>query len=182
MGRTAVIERKTKETDISIALDLDAPEYDVKCDVAFLRHMVETLSRYSGIGISLKATGDDDHHLIEDVGIALGSALKSALGDDPICRMSTRTVVMDDAMVMTSIDIIDRPYAEIECPDPLYVHFLRSFAMSSGMTLHTITFRGFDDHHIIEATFKSLGLCLKDAIRPRNDELSTKGSVNNRKK
>lgn len=176
--RTATVERKTKETDISVKLNLDGSgEYDVKCDVPFLRHMLETLSRYSSIDLTVKATGDDDHHIIEDVGITLGSALKKAIGTQPICRMSSRTVVMDDALVMTSIDLADRPYAEIECPEPLYLHFLRSLAMSSGMTLHTMVFRGFDDHHIIEAIFKSLGQCLKDSVRPRSKELSTKDTV-----
>jgi imidazoleglycerol-phosphate dehydratase len=81
---------------------------------------------------------------------------------------------MDDALMMVSADIIDRPFADIDCPDQLYHHFLRSFAMSSGITLHVGQIRGFDDHHIIEATFKALGTALKNAVAPRNTELSTK--------
>lgn len=176
--RTAKIERKTRETSISAEIDLDGTgKFDVECDIQFLKHMVETLSRYSDIDIRLGASGDNEHHLIEDVGITLGKTFMKALGNDPIERMATRTVVMDDALVMTSLDIVDRPYAEVDCPDPLYLHFMRSFAMSAGITLHIMVIRGFDDHHIIEASFKSLGLCLKNAIRKRNTELSTKDRV-----
>ena len=177
-GRTAAVERKTRETDVSVKLDLDGSgEYDVKCQIPFLKHMTETLSRYSSVDMTVKASGDDDHHIIEDAAITLGSALKKAIGTQPIYRMSTKTVAMDDALVMVSIDLADRPYAEVECPDPLYAHFFRSLAMSSGMTMHTMIMRGFDNHHIIEATFKALGLCLKDSLRIRNKELSTKDTV-----
>jgi len=173
--RTAKIERKTRETSIVTELNLDGTgKFDISCDIQFLKHMIETLARYSDIDIELSATGDNDHHLIEDIGITLGKAFTKALGDGPIERMTTKTVVMDDALVMTSLDIVDRPYAEIDCPDPLYHHFMRSFAMSAGITLHIMVIRGYDDHHIIEASFKSLGLCLKNAIKKRNNELSTK--------
>ena len=177
-NRTATIERKTRETQIKVDVNLDgAGKFDVKCDDQFLRHMIETFSRYSDIDIKMEATGDNDHHLIEDVGITLGKAVVKALGSEPIERMCTKTVVMDDALVMTSLDIVDRPYAEIDCPDPLYHHFFRSFAMSAGVTLHMMVIRGFDEHHIIEAGFKSLGLALKAAMVRRGSELSTKDKV-----
>ena len=177
-NRTASIERKTRETQIKMDIDLDGSgKFDVECDIQFLKHMIETLSRYSGIDICMKAVGDNEHHLIEDVGITLGKAFAKALGSEPIERMCTKTVVMDDALVMTSLDIVDRPYAEIDCPDALYHHFFRSFAMSAGITLHIMVIRGFDDHHIIEAGFKSMGLALKGAIVRRGSELSTKDKV-----
>ena len=176
--RIARIERVTRETQIEMEIDLDGSgTFDVKCDIQFLKHMVETLSRYSGIDIRMRATGDNDHHLIEDVGITLGKAFAKALDGEPIERMATRTVVMDDALVMTSLDIVDRPYAEVDCPDPLYLHFMRSFAMSACITLHMMVIRGFDEHHIVEAGFKSLGLCLKSAVVKRGTELSTKDKV-----
>lgn len=176
--RVAKIERKTRETDISVALNLDGSgKFDVECDIQFLKHMVETFARYSDIDITLRATGDNDHHLIEDVGITLGKAFAKALDDSPIERMATATVVMDDAMVMTSLDIVDRPYCETDLPDPLYQHFMRSFAMSAGITLHIIQFRGFDEHHIIEAGFKSMGKAMAAAIVKRDTELSTKDRV-----
>ena len=177
-NRTAVIERKTRETQITVDLNLDGSgKFDVECDIQFLKHMIETFSRYSNIDIKLRAVGDNDHHLIEDVGITLGKAFAQALGGQPIERMCTKTVVMDDALVLTSLDIVDRPYAEIDCPDPLYHHFFRSFAMSAGITLHIMVIRGFDEHHIIEAGFKSMGLAIKGAIVRRDSELSTKDKV-----
>ncbi len=176
--RVAKIERKTRETDISVALNLDGSgKFDVECDIQFLKHMVETFARYSNTDITLRATGDNDHHLIEDVGITLGKAFAEALDDSPIERMATATVVMDDAMVMTSLDIVDRPYCETDLPDPLYQHFMRSFAMSAGITLHIMQFRGFDEHHIIEAGFKSMGKATAAAIVKRDTELSTKDRV-----
>jgi imidazoleglycerol-phosphate dehydratase len=177
-GRTAAVKRGTKETEISVKLDLDGSgEYDISCSLQFLKHMLETLSRYSSVDMKIGISGDDDHHVTEDAAITIGSALKKAIGTIPICRMSTRTVAMDDALVMVSVDIADRPYADIECPDTLYTHFFRSFAMSSGMTMHIMVLRGRDDHHITEAAFKSLGLCIKDAIRVRSREISTKDTV-----
>ena len=177
-NRTATIERKTRETQITVDVNLDGSgKFDVQCDIQFLKHMIETFARYSNIDIKMKASGDNEHHLIEDVGITLGKAVIKALGSDPIERMCTKTVVMDDALVMTSLDIVDRPYAEIDCPDPLYHHFFRSFAMSAGITLHIMVIRGFDEHHIIEAGFKSMGKALKEAVKLRDKELSNKGSV-----
>jgi len=177
-GRVAILERETRETTISVDLDLDGKgNFDVECDIQFLKHMVETLARYAEFDLKIKATGDNDHHLIEDVAITLGKAVRQALGDTPIERMATATVVMDDAMVMTSLDLVDRPYCEADCPDPLYIHFFRSFAMSAGMTLHILVIRGFDEHHIIEAGFKSMGKALKEAIKVRDSELSNKGAV-----
>ena len=174
-GRTSGIERKTKETDVSVKMAIDGKgRYDVKCGNTFLKHMIETLSRYSSADITLKAEGDDEHHLVEDVGITIGMAFKEAVGKAPIERMATKTVVMDDAMVTVSLDIVDRPYAEIDCPYAVYHHFFRSFAMSSGITLHILVIRGFDDHHIVEASFKALGRCLKEAVKLREAELSTK--------
>jgi len=174
-GRAVKLERTTRETSVTLELNIDGRgDFDVECDLQFLKHMVETLARYASFDIKMKATGDNDHHLIEDVAITLGSAFRNALGSTPIERMSTVILPMDDALVMTSVDVIDRPFAEIDCPDQLYHHFLRSFAMSASITLHVVQLRGFDEHHIIEATFKTLGVALKNATAPRKTELSTK--------
>lgn len=178
MSRTSKIQRSTRETQIQIELNLDGTgKFDVDCDIQFLKHMTETLARYASFDIVMKASGDNDHHLIEDCAISLGTALKHALGDAPIERMATAVVPMDDALVMTSVDLVDRPFADIDCPDDLYHHWLRSFAMSSGITLHVMQMRGFDEHHIVEASFKSLGKALKEAVKERKTELSTKDSV-----
>lgn len=172
------MERKTRETDISVELNIDGSgKFDVTADIQFLKHMVETLARYASFDIRMNATGDNDHHLVEDVAIALGEVFRKALGTGPVERTATATMPMDDALVMTSLDIVNRPYAEADCPDPLYLHFFRSFAMSAGITLHIMVIRGFDEHHIIEASFKTLGMALKDAVKPRSAELSTKDTV-----
>jgi len=174
-GRKARMERSTKETRICVDLDLDGTgRYEVECDIQFLRHMLETLARYASFDIRMKISGDNDHHIVEDAAITLGKALAKALDGRPLERMATKTVPMDDALVTVSLDVVDRPFADVDCPDPLYHHFMMSFAMSSGITLHIVVVRGFDDHHIIEASFKSMGLALKEALQPRDAELSTK--------
>ncbi|MCL2148778.1 MAG: imidazoleglycerol-phosphate dehydratase [Methanomassiliicoccaceae archaeon] len=175
-GRFAELERNTRETSVSIKLDIDGSgRFDVECGIGFLKHMVETLARYASFDITVRASGDDEHHVVEDTAITLGAAFKKALDGRPVERMSTAVVPMDDALVMASVDIVDRPFAEIDCPDRLYHHFLRSFAMSSGITLHIMVLRGFDDHHTVEAAFKALGSALRSAVAPRRAELSTKG-------
>ncbi len=175
--REARISRKTRETDIELSIELDGKgTSDIECQEQFLQHMLETLARYASFDIELRASGDNKHHLVEDAAIVLGMGLREAMGSSPIERMSHATIPMDDALMTVSVDLVDRPYVDVECPDPLYMHFLRSFAMSAGITLHTVQVRGFDDHHIIEATFKALGLSLKEALKPREEPLSTKSS------
>lgn len=169
------MQRSTRETRISVELNIDGTgKFDVKSDIQFLKHMTETLARYAGFDLALSAEGDNDHHIIEDTAITLGKALRQAMGDEPIERMGTAIIPMDDALVMSSLDLVDRPYADIDCPDPLYAHFMRSFAMSAGMTLHIVVIRGFDEHHIIEAGFKATGKALAIAVARRGEELSTK--------
>ena len=176
--RSTHLKRKTKETDISVTLNLDGTGLSTVCiEDQFLKHMLETFSKYSSFDLNITATGDNMHHLIEDVAITLGDAFKSALGETPVERVSFFILPMDDALVMASVDLVDRPWCDAYCPDDLYLHFFRSFAMSSGMTLHIMVYRGFDDHHIIEASFKALGKALKSAVVVRKDILSTKNKV-----
>ena len=174
-ARKSQIERSTRETRISVSLDLDGSGvFDVTSDIQFLKHMTETLARYASFDLAMSAVGDNDHHIIEDCAITVGKALRQALGDGPIERMATAVVPMDDALVMASLDLVDRPYADVDLPDPLYTHYMRSLAMSAGMTLHIVVIRGFDEHHIVEAAFKAVGKALSQAVRPRGTELSTK--------
>lgn len=174
--RKGNVSRKTKETEVEISLSLDGSgDTTIHCENQFLRHMLTTLATYASFDLEVRATGDNDHHLVEDVAIVLGLALRGAMGDQAVQRMGWATVPMDDALVSVSLDLIDRPYVDIDCPDPLYTHFLRSFAMSCGFTLHVMVERGFDDHHIVEATFKGLGIGLSQALIPRERMLSTKG-------
>jgi len=176
--REAKLSRKTRETDIALRLSLDGTgRAEVKVEEQFLRHMLETLTRYAAFDLQLEASGDNTHHLVEDVAIALGTALREALGTGPVERIASAMVPMDDALVTVAVDIVDRPYADVDCPDALYTHFFRSFAMSSGITLHGMVHRGYDEHHVIEATFKALGTALRRAVVPRAEVLSTKDAV-----
>lgn len=176
--RKAELRRETRESDILVKMDLDGSgKISVKCDDQFLRHMVETMGRYADLDLTVEASGDNDHHLIEDVAIVLGKAFRECLGEGPIERIASALIPMDDALVEVAVDIVDRPYAELDCPDALYAHFFRSFAMSSGITLHIVVLRGYDGHHIVEASFKALGRALRAAVRLRQSELSTKGKA-----
>jgi imidazoleglycerol-phosphate dehydratase len=177
-GRSCSIRRRTRETDISLTIDLDGSgRSKVKVPDEFLRHMIETLSKYSGFDITLSAKGDIEHHLIEDVAITLGRGLREAIGDKPIRRIADAIIPMDEALVMASLDLIDRPYVDVDIPDIMFEHFFRSFAMEARATIHSQVIRGEDAHHIIEATFKAIGACLREATRLREDLLSTKSKV-----
>ena len=176
--RRASISRETKETSVKLKLNIDG-EGRSKCVIPdeFLRHMVETLAKYSGTDIDISAEGDLEHHLTEDVAITLGRGYREAIGSRPIKRIASATVPMDDALVQVTVDLIDRPYVHLELPDPIYEHFVRSFAMELRATVHSIVIRGKDEHHIVEATFKALGLALKEAMSDSKTTMSTKSKV-----
>ena len=177
-ARCAEVVRETRETKVEVSLDLDGSgEARVAVPDEFLRHMVETLARYSSVDLDAKADGDLAHHLIEDVAITLGRAYRQAMGDGPVRRIASATVPMDEALVQVTIDLIDRPYVHLEVPDIMYEHFLRSFAMELRATVHTAVLRGKDGHHIVEATFKALGMALREALEPKPSLVSTKSGV-----
>lgn len=170
------VRRKTRETQVDVRLDLDGRgDYDVSLPHPFVKHMVESLARFARFDLELRATGDDHHHIVEDTGLTLGRALRERLHDRRIARIGTASVPMDEALVTVSIDLIDRPYAEVSLPDPLVEHFLRSFVHEAKFTCHVVVLRGRDDHHVMEAAFKALGLALHQATRPVGTSMSTKG-------
>ncbi|MBN1677897.1 MAG: imidazoleglycerol-phosphate dehydratase [Candidatus Thermoplasmatota archaeon] len=177
-ARQSSITRETKETTIKVKLKLEGAGRS-KCAIPnqFLRHMVETLAKYSGADLEISAKGDMEHHLVEDVAITLGRAYREAMGEMPVKRISSATVPMDEALVQVTVDLIDRPFIHLELPDEMYEHFLRSFTMELRATVHTVVVRGKDKHHIVEATFKALGLCLREAMVPAPTTMSTKSSV-----
>lgn len=176
--RKAELTRKTKETNIRLKLVIDGSG-KCRCEMPdeFLRHMVETLAKYSGTDLDIKAEGDIAHHLVEDVAITLGRAFREALGDGPVKRIASATVPMDEALAMVTVDLIDRPFVHLDIPDQMYEHFMRSFAMELRATVHSVVLRGKDQHHIVEATFKALGLALKDAMARSETTMSTKSNV-----
>ncbi|TAL24095.1 MAG: imidazoleglycerol-phosphate dehydratase HisB [Nitrospirae bacterium] len=196
MMRKATIKRKTKETDISLDLNLDGKgNYSIKTSIPFLDHMLSLMCKHGLFDVKLKAKGDidiDDHHTVEDIGIVLGKAFKQALGDmKGISRYGQASVPMDEALVSISLDISGRPYLvyKVELPKKakiknfdadLVEDFLQAFASNGSLTLHVNVLYGRNIHHIIEAIFKGLGRALRGAVakdKKIKGVLTTKGML-----
>ncbi len=196
-ARTATRRRETKETTVSVVLDLDGTgATSVTTGIPFFDHMVEQLGRHGGFDLEVKAAGDlsvDTHHTVEDVGIVLGEALAEALGDKRgIARYASRLIPLDEAAIEVALDLSGRPFLLYDVPfapdtpglgepafDPQLVEeFIRALATASGMTIHVRIRSGRNTHHIVEATFKCLARCLRDAVRVDGETLpSTKGTL-----
>jgi len=170
------LKRETKETRIVADVRIGSGTAKVDTGDQFLTHMVETLARYAGLDIQLEATGDMRHHLIEDVAIVLGLALKDEI-PEKCARYGWAEVPMDEALAAAAIDIGGRPYYVGRLPSKLYAHFLHSFATNLGATLHVRVLRGSDKHHKVEAAIKATGLALRQALAKGDQVFSTKGSV-----
>jgi imidazoleglycerol-phosphate dehydratase len=171
-----VIERETSETRVRLEITPGVGRSSVSTGLRFLDHMMVTLARYGGLDLSLQATGDLKHHLVEDVGIAFGAAL--ARHTPPTCaRYGHRVVPMDDALVEVAVDLGGRPYYGGSLPSSLYDHWFRSFTDHARATVHVRVLRGEDRHHIVEAAFKALGMALRDALVDSGTVFSTKGAV-----
>jgi len=194
--RTATITRSTAETEISVTINLDGTGiYDNQTGVGFFDHMLDQLARHSLIDMTIRAKGDlhiDDHHTVEDTGIALGQALSQALGDKRgIVRYGSCLLPMDDAQVRCALDLSARPYLiwNVHMPTQkignfdteLVREFFTAFATHGGITLHVDQLHGFNSHHIAEAAFKSVARALRAAIevdpRKSGDIPSTKGAL-----
>jgi imidazoleglycerol-phosphate dehydratase len=170
------LERNTRETTIRVEL-LDAgSETRVATTVPFLDHMLVTLSRYSGMPMTIDAVGDLRHHIVEDTAIALGLALAARLPEHA-ARYGDRTIPMDDALVHCALDLGGRAFYEGPLPSRLYDHWMCSFADNARATLHLRVLRGTDRHHVVEAAFKALGLALRAALVETDATFSTKGAV-----
>ena len=194
--RSATITRKTAETDISVELNLDGTGvYDNQTGVGFFDHMLDQLARHSLIDMTIRATGDlhiDDHHTVEDTGIALGQALGQALGDKRgIRRYGACLLPMDDALVRSALDLSGRPYLiwNVDMPaakigtfdTELVREFFQAFSTHGGITLHVDGLHGLNAHHVAEAAFKSVARSLREAVEtdPRKGDAipSTKGAL-----
>lgn len=171
-----IVQRRTRETNISIELTTDASISAVATGRPFLDHMLVTLGRYAGVGLRVSATGDLPHHLIEDTAITLGRALVEAM-PPTAARYGEATIPMDDALVQCVVDLGGRPYYRGRLPSAIYEHWMRSFADNAGATIHIRVLRGRDRHHIVEAAFKAMGLALRAALADSGAVFSTKGSV-----
>jgi len=191
--RNATCERTTKETSIRIGLDVDgAGESSVSTGLPFFDHMLSQLGKHGGFDLSVQATGDldvDAHHTVEDVGIALGGVLADALGDKAgIRRFASISLPLDEALIDVALDLSGRPFLAYEvspAPEPLgnppfdpqlAEEFWRAFATSAGITLHLRQISGKNPHHVLEASFKGVARCLRDAVRIDGSSVpSTKG-------
>ena len=170
------LRRQTKETQIEVDVRIGSGRANVDVADGFLKHMVETLARYSGLDIELTATGDLKHHLIEDVAITLGLALADEVPASA-ARYGWAQIPMDEALADAAIDLGGRPFYVGPLPYKLYTHFLHSFATNLGATLHIQVLRGDDPHHIVEAAIKATGMALRQALVDGGVVFSTKGSV-----
>lgn len=170
------LKRETHETQIVCDVRPGTGQADVNIADRFLTHMIETLARYAGIDVAIDATGDMRHHLVEDVAIVLGRALRDEVPDQAT-RYGSAVVPMDEALVQAAVDVGGRPYYVGRLPSKMYEHFLHSFATNLGATLHVRVIRGRDKHHVVEAAVKATGLALRQALVEGSGVFSTKGSV-----
>jgi imidazoleglycerol-phosphate dehydratase len=175
--RRAIIKRETKETNIRLELNLDGSGvWEISTGIKMFDHLLSQLAQHGRLNLKVAASGDDQHHLIEDVAICLGKAINQALGEKrSIVRMGDATVPMDDALGMVAVDISGRGYTVLELsfsgndmagfPSDLIRHFLESFAIEARINLHARVLYGTNDHHKAEVLFKALGRALDMAIR-----------------
>jgi imidazoleglycerol-phosphate dehydratase len=183
MSRVASRHRATKESDVAVTIDLDGTgATEIATGLPFYDHMLDQLGRHGGFDLTVKATGDlhvDSHHTVEDTAIVLGQAFREALGDKAgVRRFASGRFPLDEALVDVALDLSGRPFVvwEVDLPeaiplgtppfDPgLAEHAIASFATAAGITLHVTLVRGRNVHHIVEASFKGLARCLRDAVR-----------------
>lgn len=192
--RTGTVERKTGETDISVTVALDGEgNSEISTGIGFFDHMLNALSKHSGISMNIRVSGDldvDGHHTVEDTGIVLGQALSKALGNKSgIARYGTAFIPMDEALGFCSLDISNRPFLVFrgefdnqtigEFDACLTEEFFRAFAFNAGITMHLDMVYGKNDHHKCEALFKSAAHALKSAVKEleNGETLSTKGTL-----
>src|SRR6201992_1028742 len=177
--RTATVERKTRETEIAVSLDLDGSgDCDIDTGIGFLDHMLESFGRHSMMDLKVRATGDlhvDFHHTTEDTAIVIGQAVKKALGDfSGITRFGAALIPMDETLTRVAMDVSNRPYLiwKVTVPAPklgdmdteLFKEWFQAFAQNAGITLHVENLYGENNHHIVESCYKALARALRQAV------------------
>lgn len=193
MSREAIVERGTKETAVRVELELDGSgSANAETGLPFFDHMLQQLGTHAGFDLAIRASGDldvDGHHTVEDVGLALGQALKEALGDKAgIRRFASITVPLDEAAMEVALDLSGRAFVvhEVDVPAEtigtydtgLTEDFVRAFATAAELTLHVRLVAGRSPHHVVEAEFKAIAKCLQDAVRVVGGSIpSTKGTL-----
>jgi imidazoleglycerol phosphate dehydratase HisB len=189
VARRGAVARETKETTIELRLDLDGGDASIATDVRFLDHMLEAFAKHAGCGLALRARGDglDHHHLIEDVGIALGQAIYEALGEKRgIARFGSMAVPLDDALVLGSVDLSGRAWSNFDVrfgvenlgdlKTELISHFFHSLSENGRFNLHLVQLAGTNSHHLCEASFKAFARAFAQAKMLTGDSVpSTKG-------
>ena len=191
--RNASVERATAETRVRVAVDLDGGPARIATGLAFFDHMLMQLARHGGLGLEVDATGDlevDGHHLVEDVGLCLGDALRSALGDKAgIARFGEAHVPLDEALARVVIDLSGRPWCRYDVTLPPLIlgngfhpelarEFFIAFSQRGGFALHAAVLYGENTHHQLEALFKALAVALKRALKRDGEGIpSTKGTL-----
>ena len=191
--RTASLTRATAETQVKLSLSLDGGEARIRTGLGYFDHMLMQLAKHGGFGLEVEAAGDlpvDSHHLVEDVGLCLGDALKAALGDRAgIARFAHAYVPLDEALARVVVDLSGRPWCEFHADlppvilgDGFQVEMVREFfialAMRGGLAIHADLLRGVNTHHKVEALFKALARALRLATRQEGDDVpSTKGTL-----
>jgi len=178
MKRSARVTRKTKETDVSISVKIDGNgRSDAETGVGFLDHMLDSLTTHSLMDVTVRAKGDLQHHIVEDVAITLGKAVGKALGDRAgIRRFGDAVVPMDDALALAAVDLVKRPYSAVDlklqrvmledAPREDLEHFFGSLALALEATVHIKVLDGSNDHHKFEAAVKAFALALREAVAP----------------
>ena len=195
-SRTASRSRATKETTISVTIEVDGSGHnESSTGLPFFDHMLDQLGRHGGMNLTVSAVGDlevDGHHTVEDTGILIGETFREALGDKVgVRRFASGLFPLDEALIEVALDLSGRPFVMYDVPfgevlplgsppfnPEMAEHFMRSFADSAGITLHVTRRAGSNTHHVIEAAFKGVARCLRDAVRVEGTSLpSTKGTL-----
>ncbi|MGH7560320.1 MAG: imidazoleglycerol-phosphate dehydratase [Gemmatimonadales bacterium] len=178
MSTPVRVTRRTRETDVRVEAAIGGGSATIETGLPFLDHMLTALAAFSGLDLTVTASGDLRHHVLEDVALTVGEAVRRVLPAS--CRRyGERTIPMDDALVQVVLDAGGRPYYRGPLPSSLYDHWMRSFSDAAGCTLHIRVLRGSDRHHVVEAAFKALGLALREAMvaGETGAGFSTKGKV-----
>ena len=195
-SRTASRSRATKETTISVTIEVDGSGHnEISTGLPFFDHMLDQLGRHGGMNLTVSAVGDlevDGHHTVEDTGILIGETFREALGDKVgVRRFASGLFPLDEALIEVALDLSGRPFVVYDVPfgevlplgsppfnPEMAEHFMRSFADAAGITLHVTRRAGSNTHHVIEASFKGVARCLRDAVRVEGTSLpSTKGTL-----
>jgi len=176
---TVTVRRASRETKVSVSLALRGKgRFEGSLGDPLATHLLETFARYAGLELAVEASGDERHHVSEDVALTIGRALRKALPTAGVARFGEALVPMDEALVQVAVDLVDRPFYRSDLPtSSMGEHVLRSLVSEAAFTFHEVPLRPGEEHHVLEATFKAFGLALARALVPSRRGFSLKGKV-----